>query len=52
MRMTEEAAIDIITDLLHWLRAHGCDADELLDRAQTHFEAQTAKSEGQSRHAV
>ncbi|QOV38089.1 ATP-binding protein [Streptomyces ferrugineus] len=52
MRMTEEAAIDVITDLLHWFRAHGCDADELLDRAQTHFEAKTAAFEGQDRHAV
>lgn len=52
MRMTEEAAIDVISDLLHWLRAHGCDADELLDRAQTHFEAQIAGAEGQPRHAV
>lgn len=35
----EEAAISIITDLLHWLHAYGRDPDELLDRAQTHFEA-------------
>ncbi|MEU6257814.1 ATP-binding protein [Streptomyces sp. NPDC047043] len=32
--------INVITDLLHWLRAHGCDADEALDRAQTDFEVQ------------
>ncbi|MET7645736.1 ATP-binding protein [Streptomyces sp. NPDC005426] len=37
----EEAAIDLITDLLHWLRVHGSDVDEALDRAQTHFEAET-----------
>lgn len=36
----EAAAIDIITDLLHWLHTHGRDADDLLDRAQTHFEAE------------
>lgn len=38
--MAEEAVVNVITDFLHWLRAHGCDADEVLDRAQTHFEAQ------------
>lgn len=36
----EEAAIFIITDLLHWLRAHGRDADDVLDRAQTRFEGE------------
>lgn len=36
----EEAAIDAIADLLHWLRAHGRDADDVLDRAQMHFEAE------------
>lgn len=35
----EEAAVDIIVDLLHWLHGHGTDPEELLDRAQTHFEA-------------
>ncbi|MCX5421097.1 ATP-binding protein [Streptomyces sp. NBC_00078] len=40
MRMAEETVIDVITDFLHWLRAHGRDADEALDRAQTHFEVQ------------
>ncbi|MFE9684268.1 ATP-binding protein [Streptomyces sp. NPDC006285] len=39
--VAEEAAIDVIADLLHWLRAHGCDPDDALDRAQTHFEAET-----------
>ncbi|MFI1397724.1 ATP-binding protein [Streptomyces sp. NPDC020681] len=38
--VAEEAAIDLITDVLHWLRAHGCDPDDALDRAQMHFEAQ------------
>lgn len=40
--VAEEAAIDVITDLLHWLRAHGCDEDDALDRAQNHFEAEVA----------
>ncbi|MFG2788754.1 ATP-binding protein [Streptomyces sp. NPDC048419] len=41
-RMAEESVIGAIADFLHWLRAHGCDADEALDRAQTHFEGQIA----------
>ena len=40
----EEAAIDIIADLLHWLHTHGHDADDILDRAQTHFEAEASAS--------
>jgi anti-sigma regulatory factor (Ser/Thr protein kinase) len=43
--LAEEAVIDIVTDVLHWLRAHGCDTDDVLDRAQTHFEAQTEEGE-------
>ncbi|WP_442480950.1 ATP-binding protein [Streptomyces kroppenstedtii] len=39
--VAEEAAIDVIADLLHWLRAHGCDPDGALDRARTHFGAET-----------
>ncbi|MFD1661935.1 ATP-binding protein [Streptomyces caeni] len=42
--MAQEAVIDVVTDFLHWLRAHGCDADEALDRAQTRFEAQIEES--------
>lgn len=38
--VAEEATIDLVVDLLHWLRAHGCDPDEALDRAQMHFEAE------------
>ncbi|EDY54467.1 MULTISPECIES: ATP-binding protein [Streptomyces] len=38
--LVEEAAIDVVVDVLHWLRAHGHDADEALDRAQTRFEAE------------
>ncbi|MGP4051562.1 ATP-binding protein [Streptomyces sp. 2A115] len=41
--VAEEAAIDVIADLLHWLRAHGCDPDEALDRAQIHYEAELAE---------
>ncbi|MFE9820417.1 ATP-binding protein [Streptomyces sp. NPDC005773] len=37
----EEAAIELIADLLHWLRVHGSDVDEALDRAQTRFETET-----------
>ncbi|MEU5286017.1 ATP-binding protein [Streptomyces sp. NPDC020755] len=36
----EEAAIDVMADLLHWLRAHGCDPDGAVDRAQANFEAE------------
>ncbi|MEU4009309.1 ATP-binding protein [Streptomyces pseudogriseolus] len=43
---TEVAAIDLISDLLHWLRAHGHDADDILDRAQTHFEAELGAASG------
>ncbi|MEU9912801.1 ATP-binding protein [Streptomyces sp. NPDC051001] len=35
----EEAAIGVMVDVLHWLHAHGYDPDDVLDRAQTHFEA-------------
>ncbi|MGW8573495.1 ATP-binding protein [Streptomyces niveus] len=37
--VAEKAAIDLITDLLHWLHAHGCDPDDALDCAQRRFEA-------------
>ncbi|MFI1211967.1 ATP-binding protein [Streptomyces sp. NPDC020802] len=40
MTAAEQVAIDVIADLLHWLRAHGCDADEALDRALVRFEAE------------
>lgn len=36
----QESAIDVITDLLLWLRAHGCDPDEALDRAQLRTEVE------------
>ncbi|MER5176928.1 ATP-binding protein [Streptomyces sp. NPDC002896] len=38
--VAQATAVDAIADLLHWLRAHGCDPDEALDRAQIHFEAE------------
>ncbi|GGT10534.1 hypothetical protein GCM10010207_06430 [Streptomyces atratus] len=42
LTLGREMAIDLIVDLLHWLRAHGCDPDDALDCAQTHFEAEAA----------
>lgn len=38
--LAEEAAINAISDLLHWFRAQGRDADDALDRAQSRFEAE------------
>ncbi|MEV7995233.1 ATP-binding protein [Streptomyces sp. NPDC086077] len=38
--LVENAAVEVIAGVLHWLRAQGHDADELLDRAQTRFEAE------------
>nr|WTB36129.1 ATP-binding protein [Streptomyces sp. NBC_00830] len=40
----EDAAIGLIADLLHWLRAHGLDPDEVLDRAQSHFENEVGEA--------
>ncbi|MFF2716654.1 ATP-binding protein [Streptomyces sp. NPDC058011] len=40
----EEAAIDVIADLLHWLRAHGCDPEHAVNRARMHFEAELAEA--------
>ncbi|MFF3056361.1 ATP-binding protein [Streptomyces sp. NPDC057909] len=42
--MGRELAIGLIADLLHWLRAHGCDPDEALDRAQSHFESEVGEA--------
>ncbi|MFC9285185.1 ATP-binding protein [Streptomyces sp. NPDC057052] len=36
----EESVISLVTDLLHWLRAHGCDAENALDRARTCYDAE------------
>lgn len=38
--VAEETAIAAITDFLHWFHAHGRDADDMLDRAQTRFESE------------
>ncbi|MEU1790939.1 ATP-binding protein [Streptomyces sparsogenes] len=35
----EESATSLMVDLLHWAAAQGLDPDDILDRAQTHFEA-------------
>ncbi|MFD8232747.1 ATP-binding protein [Streptomyces sp. NPDC059696] len=42
----EETVIAAITDFLHWFRAHGRDADDMLDRAQMRFEVETAAHAG------
>jgi anti-sigma regulatory factor (Ser/Thr protein kinase) len=34
-----DAAIELIADLLHWSAAQGHDPDDVLDRAQMHYEA-------------
>ena len=36
----EEAAIELIADLLHWTVARGHDPDDILDQAQMHYEAE------------
>jgi hypothetical protein len=36
----EESAIALIADLLHWTAARGHDPDDVLDRAQMHYEAE------------
>ncbi|MEU6844771.1 ATP-binding protein [Streptomyces sp. NPDC046716] len=36
--LAEQEAIRAIADLLHWLRCHGRDPDEALDRAQNTFD--------------
>ncbi|MEV0089994.1 ATP-binding protein [Streptomyces sp. NPDC050738] len=38
LRLTE-SAVELITDLLHWTAARGDDPDDILDRAQMHYEA-------------
>ncbi|MDJ0344957.1 ATP-binding protein [Streptomyces sp. H10-C2] len=40
----EEAATDLIADLLYWLTVQGLDPDDVLDRAQMHFEAESAEA--------
>ncbi|MDQ0991115.1 ATP-binding protein [Streptomyces sp. V3I7] len=36
----EKSAIELIADLLHWTAAQGHDPDDILDRAQMHYEAE------------
>jgi hypothetical protein len=38
----EESAVELIADLLHWTAARGHDPDDILDRAQMHYEADAA----------
>ncbi|MFF7328557.1 ATP-binding protein [Streptomyces sp. NPDC008150] len=38
--LLEESAVELIADLLHWSAARGQDPDDMLDRAQAHFEAE------------
>jgi anti-sigma regulatory factor (Ser/Thr protein kinase) len=40
--VAEETVIAAITDFLHWFRAHGRDADDMLDRAQMRFQTECA----------
>ncbi|MGW0649985.1 ATP-binding protein [Streptomyces umbrinus] len=40
--LLEESAVELIADLLHWAAARGQDPEAVLDRAQTHYEAETA----------
>jgi anti-sigma regulatory factor (Ser/Thr protein kinase) len=38
--VTGDSVITVIADFLHWLRAHGYDVDEALDRAQTRYDVE------------
>ncbi|MET7735155.1 ATP-binding protein [Streptomyces sp. NPDC005402] len=38
----DESAVELIADLLHWTAARGHDPDDVLDRAQMHYEAEAA----------
>ncbi|MFI5616869.1 ATP-binding protein [Streptomyces sp. NPDC051567] len=40
-QVVEESVTHLITDILHWLAAQGCDPEDILDRAQIHYEAET-----------
>ncbi|MET9377187.1 ATP-binding protein [Streptomyces sp. NPDC002992] len=37
--VAKDAAMDVMVDLLHWMVAHGFDADDVLDMAQARFES-------------
>ncbi|MFI7338424.1 ATP-binding protein [Streptomyces sp. NPDC050085] len=43
--MAQRSVVDMVTDVLHWARAHGCDPDEVLEWAQMKFE-NTITTEG------
>ncbi|MGW1106725.1 ATP-binding protein [Streptomyces sp. NPDC002540] len=43
LTLGREMVIDLVVDLLHWLRAHGCDPDDALDCARTQFESEVAE---------
>jgi hypothetical protein len=45
LSVVEDAAIDLIVDVLHWMRAHGRDAAEALDRVQTRFASEVSEVE-------
>ncbi|MER6380703.1 ATP-binding protein [Streptomyces sp. NPDC001127] len=36
----EESVVELIADLLHWTATRGLDPDDVLDRAQMHYEAE------------
>lgn len=40
----DESAVELIADLLHWTVARGHDPDDVLDRAQMHYEAEVAEA--------
>ncbi|MFI8201950.1 ATP-binding protein [Streptomyces sp. NPDC085937] len=41
--VAEESVIDVVTDFLRWLNVNGCDADDVLDRAQSRYEATSSQ---------
>ncbi|MEV7340839.1 hypothetical protein [Streptomyces sp. NPDC093544] len=43
MAAAEEAVVGVVTDVLHWLRAHGYDPDDVIDQAENHFEAEISE---------
>jgi anti-sigma regulatory factor (Ser/Thr protein kinase) len=42
--VAQDSMIGAISDFLLWLRAHGCDPEDVLDQAQTRYEAQIRAS--------
>ncbi|MBO1337694.1 ATP-binding protein [Streptomyces sp. VRA16 Mangrove soil] len=48
MAASQEVTVGVLVDLMHWLRERGYDPDEVLDRAQAHFEAEIAERQGRS----